>query len=410
MRNEKNAFYPRKSVIDCRFFKDYTCVMIPRTHLLKEIRTAFETVPIVSLLGPRQVGKTTLARAFAQELTGRVDVYDLESPIDLRRLSVPQMALSEPADWIVIDEIQRKPELFEILRVLADRDNAKTRFLILGNASPALVKGVTESLAGRVAFIDVPGFSLAETSADTLRKLWLKGGFPRSFLAPDPRVSQKWRQDFIRTFLERDIPELGIRIPSETLRRFWMMVAHYHGQIWNGAEFGRSLGISESTARRYLDILAGAYVVRILPPWFENIGKRQVKSPKIYVRDSGLLHSLLGIDSVHTLMGHPKAGASWEGFALEQTLIHLGARNAFFWRTHAGAELDLLVTLDGKRYGFEFKLSDAPGTTRSVHAAIESLGLEHLFVIYPGTAAYPLASHIRAVPLTDLPTLIGGAP
>jgi hypothetical protein len=310
----------------------------------------------------------------------------------------------------VNDEIQRKPELFEILRVLADRDNAKTRFLILGNASPALVKGVTESLAGRVAFIDVPGFSLAETSADTLRKLWLKGGFPRSFLAPDPRVSQKWRQDFIRTFLERDIPELGIRIPSETLRRFWMMVAHYHGQIWNGAEFGRSLGISESTARRYLDILAGAYVVRILPPWFENIGKRQVKSPKIYVRDSGLLHSLLGIDSVHTLMGHPKAGASWEGFALEQTLIHLGARNAFFWRTHAGAELDLLVTLDGKRYGFEFKLSDAPGTTRSVHAAIESLGLEHLFVIYPGTAAYPLASHIRAVPLTDLPTLIGGAP
>lgn len=383
--------------------------MIQRTHLLKEIRTAFETVPIVSLLGPRQVGKTTLAHAFAQGLTGRVDVYDLESPIDLRRLSVPQMALSEPADWIVIDEIQRKPELFEILRVLADRHDAKTRFLILGSASPTLVRGVTESLAGRVAFIDIPGLSLTETAADTLRKLWLDGGFPRAFLAPDSRVGQKWREDFIRTFLERDIPELGIRVPSETLRRFWMMVAHYHGQVWNGAEFGRSLGTSESTARRYLDILAGAYVVRVLPPWFENIGKRQVKSPKIYVRDSGLLHTLLGIDSAHALMGHPKAGASWEGFALEQTLVHLGARNAFFWSTHAGAELDLLVTLGGKRFGFEFKLSDAPGTTRSMHTAIESLGLEKLFVIYPGTAAYPLAPQIHAAPLTDLPTLIGGA-
>jgi len=384
--------------------------MIQRTHLLKEIRTAFETVPIVSLLGPRQVGKTTLARAFAQALTGRVDVYDLESPIDLRRLSVPQMALSEPADWIVIDEIQRKPELFEILRVLADRHDAKTRFLILGSASPALVKGVTESLAGRVAFIDVPGLSLSETSTRSLHKLWLEGGFPRSFLAPNPRAGQKWREDFIRTFLERDIPELGIRVPSETLRRFWMMVAHYHGQVWNGAEFGRSIGTSESTARRYLDILAGAYVVRILPPWFENIGKRQVKSPKIYVRDSGLLHTLLGIDSMHALMGHPKAGASWEGFALEQSLIHLGTSNAYFWGTHAGAELDLLVTIGGKRYGFEFKLSDAPGTTRSMHTAIETLGLENLFVIYPGTATYPLAPRIRATPLTDLPTFIGGAP
>lgn len=384
--------------------------MIQRHTLLSAIRDDFRTNPVVSLLGPRQVGKTTLARAFAKTAPGSVVVYDLESPIDLRRLSVPQLALSEPADWVILDEIQRKPELFEILRVLADRPNAKTRFLILGSASPSLVKGVTESLAGRVAFIDVPGLSLAETGPETLSKLWTDGGFPRAFLAPDPAVSRKWRDDFIRSFLERDIPELGIRVPSETLRRFWMMIAHYHGQVWNGAEFGRALGTAESTARRYLDILAGAYVVRVLPPWFENISKRQVKSPKIYVRDSGLLHTLLGVDSAHALLGHPKAGASWEGFALEQTLIHFDTRNAFFWATHAGAELDLLVTLDGKRYGFEFKLSDAPGTTRSMHTAIETLDLEKLFVIYPGTATYPLAPRIHAAPLTALSTLIGGTP
>ncbi len=384
--------------------------MIQRHTLLSAIRDGFRTNPVVSLLGPRQVGKTTLARAFAKTAPGRVVVYDLESPLDLRRLSVPQLVLSETADWIILDEIQRKPELFEIVRVLADRPDAKTRFLILGSASPALVKGVTESLAGRVAFIDVPGLSLAETGPDALRKLWTDGGFPRAFLASDPTVSRKWREDFIRSFLERDIPELGIRVPSETLRRFWMMIAHYHGQVWNGAEFGRAMGTSESTARRYLDILAGAYVVRVLPPWFENIGKRQVKSPKIYVRDSGILHTLLGVDSAHALLGHPKAGASWEGFALEQTLIHFDTRNAFFWATHAGAELDLLVTLDGKRYGFEFKLSDAPGTTRSMHTAIETLNLKALFVIYPGTAAYPLAPRIHAVPLTALPALIGGTP
>lgn len=384
--------------------------MIQRHTLLNAIREGFRTNPVVSLLGPRQVGKTTLARAFAKTAPGRVVVYDLESPLDLRRLSVPQLALSEPADWVILDEIQRKPELFEVLRVLADRPDAKTRFLLLGSASPALVKGVTESLAGRVAFIDVPGLSLAETGADALRKLWTDGGFPRAFLAPDPAASRNWREDFIRSFLERDIPELGIRVPSETLRRFWMMIAHYHGQIWSGAEFGRALGTAESTARRYLDILAGAYVVRIVPPWFENIGKRQVKSPKIYVRDSGLLHTLLGLDSAHALLGHPKAGASWEGFALEQTLIHLDTRNAFFWATHAGAELDLLVTIKGKRYGFEFKLSDAPGSTRSMHTAIETLNLEALFVIYPGTAAYPLAPRIHAAPLTGLTSLFGGTP
>lgn len=373
--------------------------MVERRTLLKEIRGSFRVHPIVSLLGPRQVGKTTLARRFAEDEKGKVVVYDLESPTDVRRLTVPEMALAEPAALIVIDEIQRRPELFEVLRVLADRRGAKTRFLILGSASPTLVKGVTESLAGRIGFVDVPGFCLEETGADRLRDLWERGGFPRAFLAGDNKSSLLWRDDFIRTFLERDLPELGIRIPSETLRRFWTMIAHYHGQVWNGSEFGRALGTSEATARRYLDILAGAYMVRILPPWFENISKRQVKSPKIYVRDSGLFHALLGVSDWHALMGHPKAGASWEGFASEQVLAILRVRDASFWGTHAGAELDLLVTVKGKRFGFEFKLSDAPGTTRSMHVAAESLGLEKLFVIYPGKERYLLAPKIEAVPL-----------
>lgn len=382
--------------------------MIKRTSLLAAIQDRFRTNPVVALLGPRQVGKMTLARNFVESTTGHVDFYDLESPVDMRRLSAPHLVLSAPADWIIIDEIQRKPELFQLLRVLADRPEAKTRFLILGSPSPALVKSVTESLVGRVAFIDVHGFSLPEVGPEELCKLWLRGGFPRAFLAPDSSTSQKWRDDFIRTFLERDIPELGIRVPSETLRRFWMMVSHYHGQVWNGSEFGRALGTTEATARRYLDILAGAYVVRVLPPWFENIGKRQVKSPKIFVRDSGLLHTLLGLDDQRTLFGHPKAGASWEGFALEQILTYTSSQNATFWATHAGAELDLLTTLGGKRYGFEFKLSDAPGTTRSMHAAIETLNLEKLFVVYPGDSTYQLAQKIIAAPLAEIPELLVG--
>jgi predicted AAA+ superfamily ATPase len=385
--------------------------MIKRTKLLDAIRASFRVHPVVSLLGPRQVGKTTLAAQFAAGRKGKVTVYDLESAADRRRLTMPELALSEPADLIVIDEIQRQPELFETLRVLADRRDAKTRFLVLGSAAPGLVKGVTESLAGRVGFVDVPGLSLGEVGADRLRRLWERGGFPRSFLAADAAAGRLWREDFIRTFLERDIPGLGIHIPAETLRRFWTMIAHYHGQVWNGSEFARALGTSEPTARRYLDILAGAYMVRILPPWFENIGKRQVKSPKIYVRDSGLVHALLGIDGWQELTGHPKAGASWEGFALEQMLTLLRVRDAYFWGTHSGAELDLLVTRNGKRYGFEFKLADAPGPSRSMHAAVETLGLERLFVLYPGRDTYPLAPTIEATPLAAFgdthPELVG---
>lgn len=375
--------------------------MLNRDNLLTAITERFQHNPIVALLGPRQVGKTTLARFFAEQAVGSIIFYDLESPVDLRRLSMPLQALSQPADWIIIDEIQRQPELFAILRVLVDRPDARTRFLILGSASPELIKGVTESLAGRVAFIDIPGFSLNEIGDNKLRQLWYRGGFPRSFLASDDNVSAAWREDFVRTFLERDIPALGIRVPPETLRRFWMMVAHYHGQIWNGAEFGRSLGSSEITARRYLDILAGAYVVRILPPWFENISKRQVKAPKIYIRDSGLLHSLLDLPDEHALLGHPKAGASWEGFALEEILKHIGDRNAFFWATHAGAELDLMVSRGGKRYGIEFKLADAPSTTRSMHVALETLNLEKLLVVYPGSTSYLLTDKIIALPLYE---------
>jgi predicted AAA+ superfamily ATPase len=314
-------------------------------------------------------------------------------------------ALEELSGLVVIDEVQRQPPLFELLRVLADRPDNPARFLLLGSASPHLVKGVSESLAGRLGFVDLSGFDLREVGTEHRDRLWVRGGFPRSFLSENDSASMMWREDFMRTFLERDIPQLGITIPAETLRRFWTMVAHYHGQVWNGAEFARSLGTSENTARRYLDILAGAYMVRILPPWFENIRKRQVKAPKIYIRDSGILHALIQLPTLIDLRGHPKFGASWEGFALEQVLGMLGSRDAYFWATHAGAELDLLIMIHGKRYGFEFKYADAPGRTRSMHVAIEDLGLDRLWVVYPGEQAYTLDDKIAVIPANSLPDL-----
>jgi predicted AAA+ superfamily ATPase len=350
-------------------------------------------------MGPRQVGKTTLAAQFAERIGGKIARFDLESPVDQRRLSLPETVLAEPSGLTVIDEIQREPRLFEILRVVVDRTARGQRFLILGSASPDVVKGVTESLAGRVGFVDVSGLSLAETGAETMSRLWLRGGFPKAFLGRTDAVSMAWREAFARTFLERDIPALGIRIPAERLRRFWTMLAHHHGGVWNSAVFARSLGVGESAARHYLDILAGAYMLRVLPPWFENIGKRQLKSPKVYIRDSGLLHALLGLSERDALLGHPQCGVSWEGFALEQILIVHPDAQAYFWGTHAGAELDLLLLKDGKRYGFEFKLSEAPGTTKSMHSAIETLRLERLCVIHPGKDAYPLAENISACPL-----------
>jgi predicted AAA+ superfamily ATPase len=307
---------------------------------------------------------------------------------------------------VVIDEIQRLPALFETLRVLLDRPAEPARFLLLGSASPHIIRGVSESLAGRAGVVDLGGFTLDETGPDTLARLWHRGGFPRSYLAASNEKTFVWRDEFIRSFLERDIPQFGITIPAETLRRFWTMIAHYHGQTWNGAEFARSLGTSEPTARRYLDIMAGAYMVRILPPWFENLGKRQVKAPKIYVRDTGLLHALLGVRSHEALLGHPKLGASWEGFVVEQLLATLRTRDAYYWATHNGSELDLMTVWNGKRYGFEVKYADAPGTTKSMHAALGDLGLAHLWVIYPGEKRYNLTDTITVVPAREIPALV----
>jgi predicted AAA+ superfamily ATPase len=334
--------------------------------------------------------------------------FDLENPVDLQRLSTPMQALKDLSGMVIIDEVQRKPELFELLRVLVDRSDSKARFLLLGSASPNLVKGVSESLAGRIGFVDLAGFQLWEIGTHHLRRLWLRGGLPRAFLADTGPDSVQWRENFIRTFLERDIPQLGITIAAETLRRFWTMVAHYHGQVWNAAEFARALGTAQNTARRYLDILSGAYMVRVLPPWFENLKKRQVKAPKIYICDSGLLHSLLQISTMDDLQGHPKIGASWEGVCLEHVIRVFRTRDAYFWATHAGAELDLMVTISGKRYGFEFKYTDAPGRTRSMRTAMEDLELEHLWVIYPGDLEYALDHKITVISLEGILKLVEG--
>lgn len=387
-----------------RIFNDTIVTMVPRPHAIKRVLNVFRVHPVAAILGPRQSGKTTLARMIAER---QPSVYfDLENPVDARRLSNPLQTLEKLSETVIIDEVQRQPGLFEIVRVLVDRVRNKTRFLLLGSASPHLIKGVSESLAGRVGFVDLSGFDLREVGSERCLDLWIRGGFPRSFLSRDDAESMVWREDFIRTFLERDIPQLGITIPAITLRRFWTMIAHYHGQVWNAAEFARSLGTSENTARRYLDILAGTYVVRILPPWFENISKRQVKSPKIYIRDSGILHAFIHVHSLLDLQGHPKLGASWEGFAIEQILTIMESRDAYFWGTHSGAELDLLVRIGSISYGFEFKYSDAPDFSRSMAVALKDLRLEHLWVIYPGDQEYSLNDSCTVVPVTSIPRVV----
>lgn len=378
--------------------------MVPRPHAINRVLKVLRVHPVAVILGPRQCGKTTLARMIAERQPAVY--FDLENPVDARRLSAPLQTLEKLSNTVIIDEVQRQPALFEIVRVLVDRIGNKTQFLLLGSASPYLIKGVSESLAGRVGFVDLSGFDLREVGSGRYLDLWIRGGFPRSFLSQDDAESMIWREDFIRTFLERDIPQLGITIPAMTLRRFWTMISHYHGQVWNAAEFARSLGTSENTARRYLDILAGTYMVRILPPWFENIGKRQVKSPKIYIRDSGILHALLHIQSLLDVQGHPKLGASWEGFAIEQILTITESRDAYFWGTHSGPELDLLVRIGSKSYGFEFKYSDAPGFSRSMAVALKDLKLEHLWVIYPGDQEYSLNDSCTVVPVTSIPKVV----
>jgi hypothetical protein len=373
--------------------------MIRRARRLAAVQSALAHNPICALVGPRQCGKTTLARQF---IARRRDahVFDLETAAGRARLSDPELALDGLRGLIVIDEIQRQPGLFETLRPLADRPRTPARFLLLGSASPDLVRGVAESLAGRIGFVDLGGFDLGEVGARHWRRLWLRGGFPRAYLAASDTISLQWRRDFIRTFLERDMPQLGIRIPAETLRRFWMMVAHFHAQIWNGAELARSLGVSEHTARRYLDALTGAFLVRQLPPWFENISKRQYRAPKVYVRDSGLLHALLSLGHWDDLAAHPKLGASWEGYALEEVLSVAGDTGAYFWGTHAGAELDLVLMRHGRRYGIEFKHSDAPTMTKSLHVALADLKLDRAWIVYPGREAYPVHEKVEVVPLT----------
>lgn len=371
--------------------------MINRPDYVQRIATAVKRSPVTSLLGPRQCGKTTLARIFEQKEGAHY--FDLESFPDQRRLQNPELMLGSLQGLVILDEIQIKPELFSVLRVLVDRPDNRTRFLILGSASPHIIKNVSETLAGRTEFVELSGFNLLETGADASEKLWLRGGFPRSFLAFSEEDSQAWRDGFIRTFLERDIPQLGITIPSAAIHRFWTMLAHFHGQTWNASELGRSLGLSDKTVRSYLDILTGTFMIRQLQPWHENIGKRQVKAPKIFFRDSGLLHSLLGVTDMFSLMGHPRSGASWEGFALEQILQNIRPAEAYSWSTYSGVELDLFFISGGKRYGVEFKLNEAPLMTRSMHIALNDLSLEHLWVVYPGRKSYPVHEKITVWPL-----------
>ena len=373
--------------------------MIHRHQHLKALERLLRDSPVVALLGARQAGKTTLARQLAQRRKGPAHVFDLESSADVARLADPLLALSPLKGLVVLDEVQRRPELFPTLRVLADRRPRPARFLVLGSASPSLLRQSSESLAGRIAYYELPGLSLAETGPKNIDLLWLRGGFPLSFTARSHAASHRWRQDFVRTFLERDIPQLGIAIPSAMLERFWSMLAHYHAQTWNGSELARAFGVSHHVMRRYLDVLEATFMVRALKPWSANLGKRQVKAPKVYIRDSGLLHRLLDIGTRDELERHPKVGASWEGFVIESLIRTVGAdeRQCYFWATHSGAEIDLLVQRRGRLRGFEVKRTSSPAVTRSMRSAFVDLDLRSLDVIHAGEETFPLAKGIRAV-------------
>ena len=374
--------------------------MIAREYLLQSIQHGLQRSPAVALLGPRQTGKTTLAHSLAKTQGARF--FDLENPADRVALQNPMLTLGPLRGLVVLDEIQRAPELFPALRVLLDRPELPARFLLLGSASPHLVKGVTESLAGRVAFVEMQGFHVDEVGEAALTDLWEKGGFPKSFLAADAEQSFAWRKDFIRTFIEKDFSSLGLGSTPVSLGRLWSMVAHYHGQILNASEIGRSLGETNKTVQRHLEMLSAGFMVRLLRPWFENLGKRLVRSPKLFVRDSGLLHALLGITDQAVLYGHPKLGASWEGYALEQILARLPHADPYFWATQGGAELDLFLTIAGKRVGFEFNVQDAPCMTRSMGSACADLNLEKLFVVTPACKGYRLSEVVEVISLHDL--------
>lgn len=370
--------------------------MIERRALHHRIDAVLRRSRIVVLVGPRQCGKTTLARGFLAPDSARY--FDLENPLAAARLVEPMAALEPLTGLVVIDEIQRAPDIFPVLRVLADRVPNPARFLLLGSASPALLRRSSESLAGRVEVIEIGGFDVDELGPDAADRVWRRGGFPLSCLAADEEASRVWRRQFLLALAERDLPQLGVSLPTPALQRFFIMLAHYHGQVWNAADPARSLGVAEGTVRRYLDLLTGAYYIRQLAPWHENIGKRQVKSPKIYWRDSGLLHHLLGVTDQEALLAHPRCGASWEGFVLETMLHRLQPDETYFWATHTGAELDALLIKNGVRLGIEIKRADAPRLTPSMRHAMNDLKLDALWVLYPGRHRYRLGDRIEVLP------------
>lgn len=371
--------------------------MIKREMLIREMRAALRRSRAAALIGPRQCGKTTLARTLVK--TDSPNYLDLEDPSSIARLDQPMTALGGLKGLVVIDEVQRRPDLFPVLRVLTDRKPLPARFLVLGSASPELLRQSSESLAGRIETIAMSGFSMSEVGKAAQYRHWLRGAFPPSFLARTESDSMAWRRNFIQTFLERDLPQWGIAVPSAALLRFWTMLAHYHGQIWNAAEPARSLGVSEPTVRRYLDILSGVFMVRQLLPWHANLKKRQVKAPKVYFRDTGLLHYLLGIRSEKDLLGHPKSGASWEGYVIEETIKAIEPDEVYYWATHGGAEIDLILLKQGRMLGVECKRMDAPRITPSMRTAVEELKLEQIAVVYPGTKRYSLGERVAAVPV-----------
>jgi len=373
--------------------------MIARDDHVAAILRRLRSFPVVALLGARQIGKTTLAGLAAKQYKKPVHRFDLEDPIDLARLDDPMLALADLRGLVILDEVQRRPNLFPVLRVLADRKPKPARFLVLGSASPDLLRQSSETLAGRISYYELPGLSLDEVGVHRLQNLWLRGGFPSSFLARTHADSRLWRESFVQTFLERDLPQLGIRVSSATLRRFWAMLAHWHAQTWNASEFSRSFGVSDNSVRNYLDILTSALVIRQLKPWHANISKRQVKSPKVYIRDSGILHTLLQIESHIDLERHPKVGASWEGFVLEQLVTHLSINDEhiYFWATHGGAELDVFIPRGQKRVGFEIKRTTTPRVTPSIKAALDALELREVVVIHAGDQSFPLGKKVRAV-------------
>jgi predicted AAA+ superfamily ATPase len=381
-------------------------MQIQRTAEIELLNRLLRNNPIVAILGPRQCGKTTLSRQLSSQWSKNVTIFDLEDPRDVQRLQEPLLALENIDGLIIIDEIQRCPDLFPVLRVLADR-NKKTKYLILGSASRDLIRQSSESLAGRISYAEIGGFSIQLLGASKVEKLWIRGTFPRSFLASSEAVSYQWRQDFIATFLERDIPQLGLNIPAKSLGRFWKMLAHYHGQIFNASEIGKSLSVSDHTAQRYLDLLSGTFMVRQLRPWYYNTKKRIIKRPKIYFRDSGIFHTLFNLEGKKDVLLHPKLGASWEGFALEEAIktVRLKEDEAFFWGVHAAAEIDLVFPQKGELYGVEVKYAQAPNLTQSMRSALKELSLKHLWIIYPGKESYPLDRKVTVIPLADLDKL-----